>query len=288
MYHNFLIHSSASGHRDCFHVLAVVNSDAVNNGIHMAFQCWFPQAICLRVGFLGPMVVLFLVFKAISILFSKVSPVLLKSQEAKGWRTNPPWALFLKWVGSQNVGPQAVLRKKPRRASSPTPIFPPKNLGCHKGPWERPWCTASWCPSLCRFAVWLQGPQPQFSPLFPWGESQQGCCDSWLADPLSSACCLQLVWPLSEASALSSGLCPHAPVSPRSSDNSMLWAPMWVRSREHHSERDMVQGRVLEKERPVLCKTWYSSCNTAVTLHAQQHTSYWVGDFSGLFLTQHS
>ena len=30
------------------------------------------------------MVVLFLVFKAISILFSKVSPVLPKSQEAKG------------------------------------------------------------------------------------------------------------------------------------------------------------------------------------------------------------
>ena len=26
MYHNFLIHSSADGHLDCFHVLAIVNS----------------------------------------------------------------------------------------------------------------------------------------------------------------------------------------------------------------------------------------------------------------------
>ena len=87
--------------------------------------------------------------------------------------------------------------------------------------------------------------RPQFSPLFPWGESRQGCCDSELADPLSGTCCLQLVWPLSEASALSLGLCPRAPVSPRSSDNSMLWAPMRVRSCEHHTEKDMVRGCVL-------------------------------------------
>ena len=73
MYHNFFIHSSVDGHLGCFHVLATVNSAAMNNGIHMAFQCWFPQAICLRVGFLGPMVVLFLVFKGISILSSIVA-----------------------------------------------------------------------------------------------------------------------------------------------------------------------------------------------------------------------
>ena len=34
------------------------------------FQFWFPQGICLEVGLLGPMVVLFLVFKAISMLSS--------------------------------------------------------------------------------------------------------------------------------------------------------------------------------------------------------------------------
>ena len=37
------------------------------------FQFWFPQCICLGVGLLGRMVVLFLVFKGISIPFSVVA-----------------------------------------------------------------------------------------------------------------------------------------------------------------------------------------------------------------------
>ena len=60
---HFLIHLSADGHLGCFQVLVVVNSAAMNNGIHMChFQFWFPQGLCLGVWFLGHMVVLFLVF----------------------------------------------------------------------------------------------------------------------------------------------------------------------------------------------------------------------------------
>ena len=38
MYHNFFIHLSVSGHLGCFHVLAIVNSAAMNNGIHVSFS----------------------------------------------------------------------------------------------------------------------------------------------------------------------------------------------------------------------------------------------------------
>ena len=35
-YHNFFTHSSVNGHIGCFHVLAIINSATMNNGIHAA------------------------------------------------------------------------------------------------------------------------------------------------------------------------------------------------------------------------------------------------------------
>ena len=62
MYHNFLIHSSADGYLDCFHVLAIVNSARMNTGVHVSLNYDFLSVYGPAVGLLGLMVVLLPVF----------------------------------------------------------------------------------------------------------------------------------------------------------------------------------------------------------------------------------
>ena len=53
MYHIFLIHSSVDGHLGCFHVLAIVNSAAMSNGIHVSLSVLVSSGYMPRSGIAG-------------------------------------------------------------------------------------------------------------------------------------------------------------------------------------------------------------------------------------------
>ena len=50
MYHNFFICSFVNGHPGCFYVLAIVNSAAVNNGIHVSLSILVSSGCMPRSG----------------------------------------------------------------------------------------------------------------------------------------------------------------------------------------------------------------------------------------------
>ena len=53
MYHTFFIHSSIDAHLGCFQVLAIVNSAALNIGVHVSIQIMFFSGYMPRSGIDG-------------------------------------------------------------------------------------------------------------------------------------------------------------------------------------------------------------------------------------------
>ena len=53
MYNDFFIHSSVNGYLGCFHVLAIINSAAMNNGIHVSFSILVSSGYMPRSGIAG-------------------------------------------------------------------------------------------------------------------------------------------------------------------------------------------------------------------------------------------
>ena len=73
MNHIFFIHIPVDGYLGCFHTLAMVNSAAMNIGVHALFQTMFFSRYMTRSGIAGHVVVLFLDSYGTSILFSIVA-----------------------------------------------------------------------------------------------------------------------------------------------------------------------------------------------------------------------
>ena len=53
MYHSFLIHLSVDGHLGCFHVLAIINSAAMNIGVHVSLSDLVSLVCMPRSGIAG-------------------------------------------------------------------------------------------------------------------------------------------------------------------------------------------------------------------------------------------
>ena len=53
MYHSFLIYSSADGHLGCLHVLAIINSAAMNIGVHVSLSDLVSSVCMPRSGIAG-------------------------------------------------------------------------------------------------------------------------------------------------------------------------------------------------------------------------------------------
>ena len=53
MYHSFLSHSSADGHLGCYHVLAMINSAAMNIGVHVSLSDLVSSVCMPRSGIAG-------------------------------------------------------------------------------------------------------------------------------------------------------------------------------------------------------------------------------------------
>ena len=90
MYHSFFINSSINGHLGCFHVLAIVNSAAMNIGVHVSFSTLVSSGYMTRKGTAGSYGAFIPSFsRNLHTVFHSGSIILHSHQQCKGVPLSP-------------------------------------------------------------------------------------------------------------------------------------------------------------------------------------------------------
>ena len=108
IYHSFFIYSSVDGHLGCFHVLAIVNSAAVNTGVHVSFSILFSSGHTPRNGIVGGFIPPMPMIMMLLLLLSRFSRVRLCATSQTAAHQAPPSLGFSRqehWSGQPFPSP---------------------------------------------------------------------------------------------------------------------------------------------------------------------------------------